>query len=167
MVGSGRDLTCGNIRIFSWKDWGKPLQTPLMKASFRTEIWIRDLQNKTQVCYTLTRDVSSLGWEPKTIRQEINTSLCNMLVVTSLLEDCRLTVERFARHNDAKSYAGWRTISFWYSHPYWTGQSVGTSLWSSMFGVGRVANDPTPKNCTIRNYKRGQDPHKVVLPIRK
>jgi hypothetical protein len=45
------------------------------------------------------------------------------------------------------------------------------SPWSSSLGVGRGANNPTLEKSTVTkpldSYGEGQDPHRVVAPVKK
>jgi hypothetical protein len=82
-----------------------------------------------------------------------------------LLEDYRLTVERrFARPNDPESFTGW-------SNPCQTGQRVGARRSVVLGPPGRVLDlgitSSPRKNLPLRNNGEGQDPHRVVVPVKK
>jgi hypothetical protein len=82
-------------------------------------------------------------------------------------------MERFVRLSDPESYAD-RTTSSWYDHPCKTGQRVvatrsvvpGHPGWG--LGVG-LRTLPQKFYCyeTSRAYGGGQDPHRVVVPVKK
>lgn len=64
MVGKLADDWLAKIRyedvtllIYDWKNWEKPRKSSLLNlTSFGVEIWIQDLQNTKQECYSLVLD---------------------------------------------------------------------------------------------------------------
>jgi hypothetical protein len=81
----------------------------------------------------------------------------------------RTTTLKWSCPSDLESYAG-GSVKYWYSHPWRVGERIGARRGVVPAAPGsnlfvRITTTPQ-KNLLLWNYGGGQDPHRIVAPVK-